>query len=167
MTVQIAPSARISPLADIEASSRGSRIVIGAGVMIDAFVKIKPAGGAGDVVIGDNGYINSGCVIYSGHGVTIGHDVLIAANCTIAATNHAFDDANSPIRTQGFQPSRGGVTIGNDVWIGANCLVLDGAHVQDGCVIAAGSVVRGTLAAGMVYAGNPLVAVRARGDRAP
>jgi len=166
VTLEIDTSAQISPLADIEVSTRGSRIVIGVGVMIDAFVKIKPTGGTGDVVIGDNSYINSGCVIYSGHGVLIGRDVLIAANCTIAATNHAFDDPDRPIRLQGFQPGRGGVVIGNDVWIGANCVLLDGAHVEDGCVIAAGSVVRGRLAAGMVYAGTPLVALRARGDRA-
>ncbi len=45
----IASSARISPLADIEDLQRGSRIVIEDDVVIDAFVKIKPAGGSGDV----------------------------------------------------------------------------------------------------------------------
>ena len=43
--LRIAPSARISHLADIEDSQRGSRIVIEDDVVIDAFVKIKPAGG--------------------------------------------------------------------------------------------------------------------------
>ncbi len=81
MSIEIASSAQISPLADLEASVRGTRIVIGANSRIDAFVKIKPAGGVGDVVIGANTYINSGCVIYSGNGVQIGDDVLIAANC--------------------------------------------------------------------------------------
>ena len=42
----ISPSAKVSPLADIEDSVRGTRITIEADVMIDAFVKIKPAGGA-------------------------------------------------------------------------------------------------------------------------
>lgn len=163
MTLEIDPSARISPLADIEPSTRGTLIRIAAGAMIDAFVKIKPAGGTGDVVIGENSYLNSGCVIYSGHGVQIGRDVLIAANCTLAATNHAFDDPDRPIRLQGFQPSRGGIVIEDDVWIGANCVVLDGAHLGRGCVVAAGSVVRGVLAPGMVYAGQPLRAIRPRG----
>lgn len=163
MTLDIDPSARISPLADIEASQRGSLIRIKAGAMIDAFVKIKPAGGTGDVVIGENSYINSGCVIYSGNGVQIGRDVLIAANCTLAATNHAFDDPDRPIRLQGFTPSRGGIVIEDDVWIGANCVVLDGAHIGRGCVVAAGSVIRGTLTPGTVYAGIPLRAIRRRG----
>jgi hypothetical protein len=49
--IDIAPGARVSPLADIEDSVRGSRIVVGEGAVTDAFVKIKPAGGDGDVVI--------------------------------------------------------------------------------------------------------------------
>ena len=94
----IAPSARISRLADIEDSQRGSRIVIEDDVVIDAFVKIKPAGGSGDVVIGRGTVINSGCVLYTGNGIRIGHNVLIAANCTLAPTNHAFADPDRPIR---------------------------------------------------------------------
>lgn len=157
------PTAKISPLADLETSQRGSVIRVGAGAMVDAFVKIKFAGGAGDVVIGANSYLNSGTVIYSGHGVTIGPNVLIAANCTLAATNHAFDAPDRPIRLQGFQPSRGGIVIEEDVWIGANSVLLDGTHIGAGAVIAAGSVVRGTIEGGMVYGGTPLRKIRARG----
>jgi len=47
----IASTARISPLAGIEDSVRGSRIIIDGEIMIDAFVKIKPSGGTGDVRI--------------------------------------------------------------------------------------------------------------------
>lgn len=149
------PTARISPLADIEISVRGSRYVIGARTMIDAFVKIKPAGGAGDVIIGEDCAINSGTVIYSGHGVRIGNAVLIAANCTLAATNHAFGDLGRRIRDQGFQPSRGGIEISDDVWVGAGVVLLDGARVGQGAVIAAGSVVRGEVEPYAIYAGSP------------
>ena len=38
---EIAPTAWISPLADIEVSSRGSRLTVADDAMIDAFVKIK------------------------------------------------------------------------------------------------------------------------------
>lgn len=63
--LSIAPSTRISPLADIEDSKRGTRIIIEDGVVIDAFVKLKPAGGSGDVVIGSGTVINSGwCTLY-------------------------------------------------------------------------------------------------------
>jgi len=160
--LSIDPTARISPLADIEDSVRGSRIDIGPGVVIDAFVKIKPAGGSGDIVIESGAHINSGTVIYSGNGVRIGAHVLIAANCTLAATNHAFMDGTRLIKEQGFLPSRGGIVIENDVWIGANCVLLDGAIVRQGAVVAAGSVVRGEVEACAVVGGNPLAVMTRR-----
>lgn len=155
--LSIAPSAHISPLADIEDSVRGSNIVIEGGVTVDAFVKFKPAGGNGDVVIGSGTVINSGCVLYTGNGIVIGRNVLIAANCTFAAANHAFADPDRPIREQGFQPSRGGIVIGDDVWIGANCVLLDGAHIGAGSVIGAASLLRGTLPAFCIAFGVPAV----------
>jgi acetyltransferase-like isoleucine patch superfamily enzyme len=158
------PTARISPLTDIEPSARGSRYVIGARTMIDAFVKIKPVGGSGDVVIGADSAINSGTVIYSGNGVRIGNAVLIAANCTLAATNHEFSDPDRRIREQGFQPSRGGIVIEDDVWLGANVVVLDGAVIGRGAVIAAGAVVGGTVERYGIYAGMP---AKKRGSRQP
>ena len=154
--LDIHPTARVSPLADIEDSARGSRITIGANVVIDSFVKIKPAGGSGDVDIGADSIVNSGCVLYTGNGIRIGRGVAIAANCTFAPVNHEFADRNTPIRQQGFRPSKGGIVIGDDVWIGANCVFLDGAVIGDGCVIGAGSVVRGVLEPYRIYGGQPL-----------
>lgn len=166
MTLKIHPDARISSWCDIEASVRGSVCEIRAGAVIDSFVKIKPAGGAGSVIIGENSYLNSGCVLYSGNGIHIGNNVLIAANCTLAATNHAFDTLDIPIRLQGFQLSRGGITIEDDVWIGANSVILDGAYIETGCIVAAGSVVRNRLQAFGVYAGVPTRLLRMRGSHA-
>jgi virginiamycin A acetyltransferase len=123
----ISPTARVSALADIEDSTRGTRIVVEDGAVIDSFVKIKPAGGSGDVVIGANAIINSGCVLYTGNGIRIGRDVLIAANCTLAPVNHEYSDRERPIREQGFRPSKGGIVIEDDVWVGANSVLLDGA----------------------------------------
>jgi acetyltransferase-like isoleucine patch superfamily enzyme len=161
--IEIDPTATVSPLADVEDSVRGSRIVVGPRVVIDSFVKIKPAGGRGDVVIGADSVINAGCVIYSGHGVTIGAGVLIAANCTLAPTNHAVAARDTPIRLQGFQPDRGGIVIEDDVWVGANTVLLDGAVLRQGCVIGAGSLVRGPVPAYTIQAGNPLRQIGVRG----
>lgn len=155
----ISPLARISPLADLEDSVRGSRLVIGDGAMIDAFVKIKFTGGAGDVCIGRNSYINSGVVIYSGNGVTLGEDVLVAANCTFAPVSHEFRARDKKIVEQGFKPGKGGIVVEDDVWIGANCVILDGAILRKGCVVGAGSLVRGELEAYSVNAGNPLAVI--------
>jgi virginiamycin A acetyltransferase len=156
VTLEFHPAAHISTLADIEDSTRGTRIAVGANSVIDSFVKIKPAGGSGDVVIGERVTINSGCVIYTGNGLTIGNDVAIAANCVFAPVNHAFADKNKLIREQRFLPSKGGIVIEDDVWIGAGCVVLDGAVLRRGCVIGAMSLVRGEVSAYGIYGGNPL-----------
>jgi acetyltransferase-like isoleucine patch superfamily enzyme len=154
--LQIDPAARVSPLADIEDSVRGSRIVVGAHSVIDSFVKVKPAGGEGDLLIGEQVVINSGCVLYTGQGITIGNHVAIAANCTFAPVNHAYQDRSCLIMKQGFLPGKGGIVIEDDVWIGANCVLLDGAILRRGCVVGAGSLVRGEIPAYTVWAGQPL-----------
>ena len=161
--LKIDPTAKISPLADIEESVRGTLIQVGPRTVIDSFVKIKPAGGMGDVVIGADCAINSGTVIYTGNGVRIGDAVAIAANCTLAPTNHAIADRDRPIREQGFQPSKGGIVIEDDVWLGAGVVLLDGAILRHGCVIAAGSVVRGEVEAFAIYAGAPARRIGERG----
>lgn len=160
--IEIHPTAKVSRLADIEDSVRGSRIVLGAHSVIDSFVKVKPAGGAGDLRIGEHVVINAGCVLYTGHGIRIGNHVAIAANCTFAPVNHAYAERARLISEQGFLPSKGGIVIEDDVWIGANCVLLDGALLRRGCVVGAGAIVRGELLPYTVYAGQPLKVVGER-----
>ena len=157
--IEIHPDARVSARADIEDSVRGSKIIVGAHSVIDAFVKIKPAGGSGDLRIGERSTINSGCVLYTGNGIYIGNDVAVAANCTFAPVNHEYQRKDLLIRQQGFRPSKGGIVVEDDVWIGANCVLLDGSILRQGCVIAAGSIVRGEIAPYSVNAGQPLAVV--------
>jgi virginiamycin A acetyltransferase len=154
--IEIDSTANISSLADIEDSIRGTKIRIGARTVIDSFVKIKPAGGIADLLIGTDCVINSGCVLYTGNGIHIGNNVAIAANCTLAPANHEFQSKNTLIRNQGFKQSKGGIIIEDDVWIGANCVLLDGTILRQGCVIGAGSVVRGEIPPFSIYGGNPL-----------
>lgn len=161
--LKIDPTARISPLADIEESVRGTLIEIGPRTMVDAFVKIKPTGGMGDCVIGPDCAINSGTVIYTGNGVRIGQGVAIAANCTLAPTNHQIADRDRPIREQGFQPSKGGIIIEDDVWLGSGVVLLDGTVIRHGAVIAAGAVVRGEVEAFAIYGGVPARRIGERG----
>lgn len=159
---QISPTATVSAKADIEVSSRGSSLVVGNGSVIDAFVKIKFTGGSGDISIGESTYINSGCVLYSGNGISIGSKVLIAANCTFAPVNHAYMSKDKTIIEQRFKESKGGIIIEDDVWIGAGAVILDGAYIRKGTVIGAASVVSGATEEYGVYAGNPLKLIKYR-----
>lgn len=154
--ITIDKTARIARFTDIENSLRGNKIIIGKNTTLDNFIKLKFAGGNGDIIIGENVCINSGCVLYSGNGITIGNHVMIAANCTLAATNHAYQNKELLIAQQGFLPSKGGIIIEDDVWIAANCVLLDGAKIRRGAVVGAGSLVRGEVLPFHIVAGNPL-----------
>lgn len=154
--IKLHPSVYVSALADIEDSKRGTIIEIGENSVIDSFVKIKPAGGIGNLIIGCNSIINSGCVIYTGNGIFIGNNVAIAANCTIAPVSHEYAQKNELIVNQGFRESKGGIFIEDDVWIGAGTVILDGSILGKGCVIGAGSLVRNKVEPYSVNAGNPL-----------
>ena len=154
MTIIVNESAKISKFADIEDSTRGSCITISANCMIDSFVKIKPVGGKGDLYIGENSHVNSGCVLYTGNGILIGRNVLIAANCTLSPVNHEYKNKEKLIRDQGFMDSKGGIIIYDDVWIGSNSVLLDGTVIERGCVVAAGSIVKGHLEEFGIYAGH-------------
>lgn len=155
MPSDIAAGARISPLALIEESTRGSRLVIADGAFVDAFVAIKFVGGTGDIVIGEESYLNAGTVLYSGNGITLGKYVMVASNCTFAPTNHAFERRDVPMIRQRFMPSRGGILVEDDVWIGANSVILDGAVLRRGCIVGANSVVSGELAPFSINFGSP------------
>lgn len=145
----------ISKIAEIEHSVRGTRIIVEEGARVDSFVKIEPLGGVGVVHIGENSYLNSGVVIYSGNGVDIGEGVLIAANCTLAAVNHEHRSKDKTIIEQRFMPSKGGIRIEDDVWIGANSVILDGAVIRKGAVVGACSLVMGELEPYSINAGVP------------
>ena len=156
------PSVKIAPFASIEISSRGTDTHMGANSGIDDFVKIKHIGGMGHIFIGNNVFINSCTVIYSGNGIKIGDNVLIGPNCNFVPTNHNFSNRNELINLQGFQPSKGGIVIEDNVWLGANVTVLDGAIIRSGCIIAANSLVIGETEEFGVYAGSPAKKIKSR-----
>ena len=160
--VFVATTATISSDARIYGSVRGNTVTIGDCSTVYDFVVIKCVGGTGNIEIGSHCHINPHSVIYSGSGVRIGNYVLIGPSCVLAPANHAYATRNEPIREQGFMPSKGGINIADDVWIGANCTLLDGANIGKGAIVAAGSVVTGTLAAYGVYAGIPAKKIKER-----
>ena len=159
----IDPTASVSPDARIHPSTRGTRIRIGAHSFLYDFVVLKAVGGSGDIIIGENCYINPHATIYSGSGVRMGNYVLIGPGCVIAPANHAFDRTDIPIRHQGFLPSRGGVVIEDDVWIGANSTLLDGTYIGHGAIVAAGSVVNGRIEPLTIVGGIPAKKIGERG----
>lgn len=106
--------------------------------------------------IGDCAHI--GC---SG-GVTFGNNVITGPYLTCHSQEHITDDLETPIRLQGTREAE--VVVGDDVWIGARVTLLSGAQVGDGCIVAAGSVVRGTFPPRSVIGGVPARILKSRED---
>lgn len=91
--------------------------------------------------IGDNVFFNNACSINCHVGITIGDDCLFGENVKIYDHNHRFNLDDVPCRSAGFTEAP--VSIGRNVWVCANTVICKGVSIGDGCVIAAGAVVRG------------------------
>lgn len=114
---------------------------------------------------GDRCYANFNLVILDCAPVTIGNDVFIGANCTIAAPMHPFlpDERNMQSKPDGSlfnleyaKP----VTIQDNCWIACNVTICGGVTIGAGTIIGAGSVVTRDIPAGVLAAGNPCRVIR-------
>lgn len=104
----------------------------------------------------------SGIGMYSQVGtVKIGNDVMIGTGLIALSSNHEFNNAEIPMRLQGFQKDRP-IIIENDVWIGSRVTILPGVRIATGAVIGAGSVVTKDVPAYGIAAGNPAHIIRYR-----
>ena len=100
-----------------------------------------------NVKIGERVYINTGCLMMSAGGISIGDDTQIAANVQLISNNH--DLHNRQVIT--CRP----INIGKNVWIGAGATILPGVTIGDNAVIGAASVVTKNVMANTIVAGNP------------
>jgi acetyltransferase-like isoleucine patch superfamily enzyme len=108
--------------------------------------------------IGDRCVIGRGSHIIAHHSLLIGDDVFTGPYVYITDQNHGYADPDEPIGRQ--MPQNAAVKIGSGSWLGAGAVVLPGACVGRNVVVAAGSVVRGTLPDRCVVAGVPARVVR-------
>ena len=59
-----------------------------------------------------------------------------------------------------IKDSQAPIIIGNNVWVGRGCLLLPGTIVGDNVIIAANSVVKGTLQSNSMYGGTPAKCIK-------
>lgn len=117
--------------------------------------------GDGDIVIGNNVKIGNNVCICSSRsgGVFIGDDTLIAANCYIIDANHQFSKgmniSNQPNNIEKLE-------IGKDVWLGNSVSVIKGAHIEDGVVVGAKSLVNSHLVSNSICWGIPAKKMKER-----
>ena len=131
-------------------------VVLGDNVKIGAYSVIvgAPASNLGEgISMGANSAVDAYSFLGSSGFISIGENVIMGQHVGFHPENHNFDRTDIPIREQGT--TRQGITIEDDVWVGSNAIFLDGAHVGKGCVIGAGSVVRGNIPPYSIAVGVP------------
>jgi acetyltransferase-like isoleucine patch superfamily enzyme len=113
--------------------------------------------------IKSNTYIGEFSNIRSFDGsIYIGENCLIAQHVSMIASNHDTTHSKLNISDQGIDSTKIDIVINDNVWVGANCVILPGSRIGKGCVIGAGSVVRGVLNDFGIYAGTPAKLIKLR-----
>jgi maltose O-acetyltransferase len=108
------------------------------------------------IYVGNNFYMNYGCVILDCNKVEIGDNVLCAPYVQIYAAYHPID---AEIRRTGRELAAP-IKIGNNVWIGGGAIICPGVTIGDNTTIGAGSVVVKDIPANVVAVGNPCRIIR-------
>ena len=110
------------------------------------------------IQFGDGAQINNNAYIKSeGAGIRIGAQALIGSNVEILDSD--FHELH-PDRRRGGSPRMAPVDLGENVFIGDGARILKGVTIGASSVIGAGSVVTGTIPAGVIAAGNPARVIR-------
>lgn len=111
---------------------------VGKKLIVDMFSSIYSPE---NIVFGDYVRVRRACWINGGGGLIVGNYTGLGPYTIIHTSNHNYSDKTKNYTEQGHIHKP--VIIGENVWVGARSTILPGAHIGDGCVVAAGSVVPG------------------------
>lgn len=115
---------------------------------------------SGRVRIGAGSTINRGCRFFASHHrkdvtITIGDHVAIAPEVCFFAAGHDYSKKTLPDTAESIE-------VGDYAWIGGRSIVIQGVHIGEGAVIAAGSVVTRDIPPYTIAAGSPARVIKAR-----
>lgn len=110
----------------------------------------------GRMTIGDHCSISPGVNITDPDYVVMGSNVRLS-DCSLFGHDGSINMINRAMATT-FD-AVGPIVIGDNVFIGHGAIVLPGTNIESNTIIGAGSVVKGQVEGGHVYAGSPLRAI--------
>lgn len=87
--------------------------------------------------------------------IKLRNNVVVASEVLFVNHDVIHNVFNSMEDSHAYPLNLGAIEIGNNVFIGSRCIVLPDTKIEDNVIIGAGSLVRGKLSAGGVYAGVP------------
>jgi maltose O-acetyltransferase len=86
-----------------------------------------------NIELGNNIFLNRGCILQGGGGISVGDNTLFAPYVQIYSEEHYKQDYSLTISER--------VTIGANCWLCANVIVLKGANIPDNTIVPAGAIV--------------------------
>jgi putative colanic acid biosynthesis acetyltransferase WcaF len=125
---------------------------VGSGVVIHSGVQVKYPW---HFVAGNDCWIGERAWIDNLTTVRLGNDVCISQGAYLCTGNHDWTDAAFGLF---IRP----ISLNDGAWAGAMCMLLPGTRLEEGAVVAAGSVASGTIPRFEIHAGNPASFVRMR-----
>lgn len=124
-----------------------------------------------NIYVGRNCFVNYKSVFLDVAPITLGNNVLIGPNVTLATPNHPFAPeerafADYPDGHHELEYAAA-ITIGDNCWLSSGVTVCGGVTIGAGSIIAAGAVVTRDIPAGCLAAGVPARVIQriAEGDR--
>lgn len=98
-------------------------------------------------------YVGIDCRFYAEGGLKIGAYTKFGQQCIILTTNHNHSShTRVPYDHIGLTRS---VEIGKNCWIGIRSIIMSGVKIDDGAIVAAGSVVTKSVPKCAIVGGNP------------
>jgi lipopolysaccharide O-acetyltransferase len=159
--ISIGPRAHLRGLSSIQ---MGEDLSTGEGLWLEAVTRNNEQTFSPRIVIGNHVRISRWTHIGATNYVEIGDNVLMGSKVVVIDHNHGLYSVN-PTSLE-IAPSlrpldhEGKVIVGANVWLGDGVAVLPGSTIGKGCVIAANSVVNGTIPPFTIAAGMPAKVVK-------
>jgi len=127
-------------------------VTIGNSVVLKEGARICSCNENAFVSIGENTTFGYHSFLFSSESIEIGTNCLIAPFVYIVDSDHNIEKG----KLINEQPNTTApIKIGNDVWIGTGSKILKGVTIEDGAVIAAGSLVKSDVKAYEIHGGVP------------
>ena len=95
----------------------------------------------GKLSIGRGSSFNRNDIIVCRDSITIGNNCAFGPNVVLYDHDHVFDKDGFKSDKYATSP----IVIEDSCWLGANVIVLRGTHIGKGCVIGAGTIIKGVI----------------------
>ncbi len=145
---------------DIDAIEIGEQVAVAAFTEIIVYKQSPYSAVPGRLILANRSVLATGVNVRAAGGtIQIGEGSVLSQHTVAVAANHQITGQAAYLHSK-WDETRTGVTVGKNVWVGANCVLLPGTMIGDDAVIAAGSVVRGTIPPGELWGGVPASKIR-------